>query len=53
MAIGRRSFPSPKKTADLGHEITGRVVEKGASVNQLELGDRVGVPWVALDLRGM
>ena len=29
-----------------GHEIAGRVVEKGVSVNNLELGDRVGVPWV-------
>jgi len=30
----------------LGHEIAGRVVEKGTSVNDLEVGDRVGVPWV-------
>ena len=26
--------------------IAGRVVEKGASVHQLEVGDCVGVPWV-------
>src|SRR5258708_24916791 len=38
--------PITKKPLILGHEITGRVVEKGASVNQLELGERVGVPWV-------
>src|ERR1700740_2997916 len=38
--------PITKKPLILGHEITGRVVEKGAAVNQLELGDRVGVPWV-------
>jgi alcohol dehydrogenase, propanol-preferring len=38
--------PITKKPLILGHEITGCVVEKGASVNHLELGDRVGVPWV-------
>src|SRR6201984_2983893 len=38
--------PITKKPLILGHEITGRVVEKGASVNQLEVGDRVGVAWV-------
>src|SRR5258706_14590544 len=38
--------PITKKPLILGHEITGRVVENGASVNQLELGERVGVPWV-------
>jgi alcohol dehydrogenase, propanol-preferring len=30
----------------LGHEIAGRVVEKGAGVKHLEVGERVGVPWV-------
>src|SRR6201981_103045 len=30
----------------LGHEIAGRVTEKGANVRDLEIGDRVGVPWV-------
>ena len=35
-----------KKTLILGHEIAGRVVEKGNSVDHLEVGDRVGVPWV-------
>jgi propanol-preferring alcohol dehydrogenase len=38
--------PITKKPLILGHEIAGRVVEKGAAVSQLELGDRVGVPWV-------
>lgn len=28
-----------------GHEIVGRIVEKGAGVNNLEIGDRVGVAW--------
>ncbi len=35
-----------KKPLILGHEITGRVVEKGAAVRDLEVGDRVGVPWL-------
>jgi alcohol dehydrogenase, propanol-preferring len=30
----------------LGHEIAGRVVEKGADVKDLKVGDRVGVPWL-------
>lgn len=30
----------------LGHEIAGRVVEKGAAVCDLQVGDRVGVPWI-------
>jgi propanol-preferring alcohol dehydrogenase len=29
----------------LGHEVVGRVVKKGAAATQLQLGDRVGVPW--------
>jgi alcohol dehydrogenase, propanol-preferring len=38
--------PITKRPLILGHEIAGRVVEKGASVAGLEIGDRVGVPWV-------
>jgi alcohol dehydrogenase, propanol-preferring len=38
--------PITKKPLILGHEIAGRVVEKGPSVDHLELGDRVGVAWV-------
>src|ERR1700678_4088520 len=34
-----------KKPLILGHEIAGRVVEKGASVENLQVGDRGGVPW--------
>jgi propanol-preferring alcohol dehydrogenase len=30
-----------------GHEIVGRVIERGAGVTDLSLGDRVGVPWLA------
>ena len=29
-----------------GHEVVGRVVEKGESVTALDVGDRVGVAWV-------
>jgi propanol-preferring alcohol dehydrogenase len=35
-----------KKPLILGHEIAGRVVETGASVRNLQVGDRVGVPWL-------
>ena len=39
-----------KKPLILGHEIIGRVVERGASVQNIqesiEVGDRVGIPWV-------
>ena len=38
--------PITKRPLILGHEIAGRVVQKGASVNHLRVGDRVGVPWV-------
>jgi propanol-preferring alcohol dehydrogenase len=38
--------PITKKPLILGHEIAGHVVEKGASVDHLDVGDRVGVPWV-------
>jgi propanol-preferring alcohol dehydrogenase len=38
--------PITKMPLILGHEISGRVVKKGVSVENLELGDRVGVPWV-------
>lgn len=35
-----------KKPLILGHEIVGGIVEKGTAVHDLQLGDRVGVPWV-------
>jgi propanol-preferring alcohol dehydrogenase len=35
-----------KKPLILGHEIAGRVVEKGGEVSELQIGDRVGVPWI-------
>jgi propanol-preferring alcohol dehydrogenase len=30
----------------LGHEIVGRVVERGAGADRFQPGDRVGVPWL-------
>ena len=35
-----------KKPLILGHEIVGRVVERGADVETIQVGDRVGIPWV-------
>jgi propanol-preferring alcohol dehydrogenase len=35
-----------KKPLILGHEIVGRVVERGAAVQSVQVGERVGVPWV-------
>jgi propanol-preferring alcohol dehydrogenase len=35
-----------KKPLILGHEIAGRVVEKGPAVSDHQIGDRVGVPWI-------
>ncbi len=35
-----------KKPLILGHEIVGRVVGSGAGVRGVEIGDRVGVPWL-------
>jgi len=38
--------PIVKQPLILGHEIVGRVVEKSGDVGELQIGDRVGVPWV-------
>jgi propanol-preferring alcohol dehydrogenase len=35
-----------KKPLILGHEIAGRVIEAGPEVRELQVGDRVGVPWI-------
>src|SRR5215472_16627038 len=35
-----------KKPLILGHEIVGRVVTRGTAVRSIEIGDRVGVPWL-------
>jgi len=36
----------PKLPLILGHEIVGRVVEKGRGVESLQIEERVGVPWL-------
>lgn len=36
----------PKLPLILGHEIVGYVIEKGSAVDSLEIGQRVGVPWL-------
>jgi len=35
-----------KRPLILGHEVVGRVVERGGAVKNLQIGDRVGVPWI-------
>ena len=35
-----------KKPLILGHEIAGRVAEVGSSARGLQIGDRVGIPWI-------
>lgn len=39
-------LPNPKSPIIPGHEIVGRVVELGAGVSDLQLGERVGIPWL-------
>lgn len=38
--------PIVKKPVILGHEIAGHIVESGACVQELKIGERVGVPWI-------
>jgi propanol-preferring alcohol dehydrogenase len=38
--------PPPTLPVVPGHEVVGRVVELGASVSRLAIGDRVGVGWI-------
>jgi alcohol dehydrogenase, propanol-preferring len=39
-------LPHPKLPIVPGHEIVGRIEELGAGVTKLEIGMRVGVPWL-------
>lgn len=39
-------LPNPKLPLVLGHEIVGVVVEKGALVEDFQVGQRLGVPWL-------
>jgi propanol-preferring alcohol dehydrogenase len=36
----------PKLPLVLGHEVVGRVVDTGSEVTRLQVGERVGVPWL-------
>ncbi len=37
--------PPPKFPIVLGHQVVGRVVQKGKDTSKFELNDRVGVGW--------
>jgi alcohol dehydrogenase, propanol-preferring len=39
-------LPKPKLPIIPGHEIVGSIVRKGADVESLEIGERIGIPWV-------
>jgi propanol-preferring alcohol dehydrogenase len=39
-------LPQPKLPLVPGHEIVGRVVDRGERVERFAIGDRVGVPWL-------
>jgi len=39
-------LPDPKLPIVPGHEIVGRVIEVGAGVTRVNIGERVGVPWL-------
>src|SRR5215467_725165 len=36
----------PKLPLVMGHEIVGTVVKRGAQAHDVEIGERVGVPWL-------
>ena len=38
--------PPPRFPVILGHEIIGRVVEKGGKTTRFNIGDRVGIGWI-------
>ena len=39
-------LPHPKLPLVPGHEIVGEIVERGAQVEHLQVGTRVGIPWL-------
>ncbi len=41
-----RELPDIPAAITPGHEIVGRVVERGRTVTDIQIGDRVGVPWL-------
>jgi propanol-preferring alcohol dehydrogenase len=40
-------LPDPKLPLIPGHQIVGRVVERGEGASRYNIGDRVGIPWLA------
>jgi len=40
-------LPAARYPVVPGHEIVGRVVDRGTAVSQWRVGDRVGIPWLA------
>ncbi len=38
--------PPPRFPIILGHEVIGKVVDKGEGVHTLDIGDRVGIGWI-------
>ena len=39
-------LPKPKLPLVPGHEVVGRIVEKGGGAQRFKVGDRVGIPWL-------
>src|SRR3954453_15571331 len=40
-------LPKPKLPLVPGHEIVGSVLARGAGASRFQIGDRVGIPWLA------
>jgi alcohol dehydrogenase, propanol-preferring len=40
-------LPDPKLPLIPGHQIVGRVVDRGRNAERYNVGDRVGIPWLA------
>jgi propanol-preferring alcohol dehydrogenase len=40
-------LPSACYPVTPGHEVVGRIVQRGPHVSRWEIGDRVGIPWLA------
>ncbi|HSU88316.1 MAG TPA: zinc-dependent alcohol dehydrogenase family protein [Terriglobia bacterium] len=40
-------LPDPKLPLVPGHQIVGRVVDRGANAHRYEISDRIGIPWLA------
>jgi len=38
--------PPPQLPVILGHQVVGRVTQKGNAVQRLKIGDRVGIAWI-------